>query len=147
SAHRRLSLDHSRVASGQRVRGHAGRVSSRAAGRLARYARRRLDWADHVSAPPPHPTMTPRPYTPIQRQKAVDAGRERILTAARELLEVEDAERFSLEAVARRARVSRMTVYNQFESKAKLLEALFDSLAERGPMGAMKTEVFAQDDP
>jgi len=90
--------------------------------------------------------MTPRPYTPIQRQKAVDAGRERILAAARELLEVDDAERFSLEAVARRAGVSRMTVYNQFESKAKLLEALFDSLAKHGPMAEM-ANVFAEEDP
>ncbi len=90
--------------------------------------------------------MTPRPYTPIQRQKTVDAGRDRILAAARELLEVDDAERFSLEAVARRAGVSRMTVYNQFESKAKLLEALFDSLAKHGPMAQM-TDVFAEEDP
>jgi len=90
--------------------------------------------------------MTPRPYTPVQRQKAVDAGRERILAAARELLEVDDAERFSLDAVARRARVSRMTVYNQFESKAKLLEALFDSLSKHGPMAEM-ADVFAEEDP
>lgn len=90
--------------------------------------------------------MTPRPYTPIQRQKAVDAGRERILSAAQELLEVDDAERFSLDAVARRAGVSRMTVYNQFESKAKLLEALFDSLAAHGPMAQMG-DVFAEPDP
>jgi AcrR family transcriptional regulator len=89
--------------------------------------------------------MTPRPYTPVQRQAAVDAGRERILAAARELLEVDDAERFSLDAVARRAGVSRMTVYNQFESKAKLLEALFDSLAARGPISEMGS-VFAEQD-
>jgi AcrR family transcriptional regulator len=90
--------------------------------------------------------MTPRPYTPVQRQAAVDAGRERILAAARELLEVDDAERFSLDAVARRAGVSRMTVYNQFESKAKLLESLFDSLSQRGPISEMRS-VFANRDP
>lgn len=106
-----------------------------------------LDWADDVPAEPARPDMTPRPYTPVQRQKAVDAGRERILAAAGELLEVDDAERFSLEAVARRAGVSRMTVYNQFESKTKLLEALFDSLAARGPMSMIKEEVFALEDP
>ena len=90
--------------------------------------------------------MTPRPYTPIQRQKAVDAGRERILAAARELIEVADAEPFSLEAVARRAGVSRMTIYNQFESKTKLLEALFESLVAISPMAQMG-DVFAEEDP
>jgi AcrR family transcriptional regulator len=90
--------------------------------------------------------MTPRPYTPLQRQAAVDAGRERILAAARELLVVDDAERFSLDAVARRAGVSRMTVYNQFESKPKLLEALFDSLSAHGPISEMRS-VFAERDP
>ncbi|MDB4877940.1 MAG: TetR/AcrR family transcriptional regulator [Gemmatimonadetes bacterium] len=90
--------------------------------------------------------MSPRPYTPVERQKTVDAGRERILTGARELLMDDDAEGFSIDAVARRAGVSRMTVYNQFESKAGLLEALFDSIAARGPFGQM-SDVFAQKDP
>jgi AcrR family transcriptional regulator len=90
--------------------------------------------------------MTPRPYSPVRRQRTVDAGRERILTAARELLEADDAEGFSIDAVARRAGVARMTVYNQFESKAGLLEALFDSLAARGALGQM-AEIFQQRDP
>ena len=72
-----------------------------------------------------------RTYTPVERQKSVDAGRERIVAAARQLLEDDDAEAFSVDAVARRAGVSRMTIYNQFESKAGLLEALLDSLAVR----------------
>jgi AcrR family transcriptional regulator len=90
----------------------------------------------------------PRPYTPIERQKTVDAGRERVLAAARELLMGSDGgvELFSIDAVARRAGVSRMTVYNQFESRAKLLEALFDSLASRGPIAEMG-EVFKKEDP
>jgi AcrR family transcriptional regulator len=90
--------------------------------------------------------VTPRPYTPAERQKAVDEGRERILAAGRELLKSDDAEAFSIDAVARRAGVSRMTVYNQFESKPKLLEALFDSLAIRGPLMQM-ADVFAESDP
>ena len=90
--------------------------------------------------------MTPRPYTPIERQKAVDEGRERILAAGRELLQADGAEAFSLDAVARRAGVSRMTVYNQFESKPKLLEALFDSFAIRGPLTQMG-DIFAEPDP
>lgn len=87
-----------------------------------------------------------RTYTAVERQRTVEAGRERILEAARELLEVDDAEGFSIDAVARRAGVARMTVYNQFESKAGLLEALFDSLAARGPLGQI-AEVFKRPDP
>jgi AcrR family transcriptional regulator len=90
--------------------------------------------------------MTRRPYQPVQRQQAVDEGRERILVAARELLETEDAEPFSIDAVARRAGVARMTVYNQFASKAGLLEATFDHLAARGEFARMP-EVFQQKDP
>ena len=87
-----------------------------------------------------------RSYTAVERQRSVEAGRERILAAARELLEDEDAEGFSIDAVARRAGVARMTIYNQFESKAGLLEALFDSLAMRGPFARMG-EIFQEPDP
>jgi AcrR family transcriptional regulator len=90
--------------------------------------------------------MTPRPYQPVQRQRAVDEGRERVVVAARALLEAEDDEPFSIDAVARRAGVARMTVYNQFGSKAGLLEALFDHLAVRGELVRMG-ELFAEQDP
>jgi AcrR family transcriptional regulator len=90
--------------------------------------------------------MTPRPYQPVQRQRAVDEGRDRMVVAARELLEAEDDEGFSIDAVARRAGVARMTVYNQFGSKAGLLEALFDHLAVRGELVRMG-ELFAEKDP
>ena len=78
--------------------------------------------------------------------RSVEEGRERILAAARDLLEDDDAEGFSIDAVARRAGVARMTIYNQFESKAGLLEALFDSLAARGPLGQI-ADVLKMDDP
>src|SRR5258708_4738435 len=90
--------------------------------------------------------MTRRPYRSNERQRGVDAGRDRIVDAARELLEDADAEPFSIDAVARRAGVARMTVYNQFESKAGLLEELFDSIAVRGAFGQM-SEVFSKPDP
>ena len=76
-----------------------------------------------------------------QRQVATDANRERILTAAREVLLSEDSFRFSMEAVARKADVSRLTVYYQFESKAGLLEALYNYIARRGDMQRL-AEVF-----
>ena len=90
--------------------------------------------------------MKSRSYTSGERQRTVEAGRERIVAAARELLEDEEGEGFSIDAVARRAGVARMTVYNQFESKAGLLEALFDALALQGPLGGM-VEIFKIADP
>ena len=87
-----------------------------------------------------------RSYNPGERMRSVEAGRERILAAARDLLEDDDAEGFSIDAVAHRAGVARMTIYNQFESKAGLLEALFDSLATRGPLGQI-ADVLKMEDP
>jgi len=88
--------------------------------------------------------MTPRPYSSGERQRAVDAGRDRILEAAREVLRIEDMRSFSLESVARRAGVTRMTVYNQFGSRAGLLEELFDLLIERDAFSKMPI-VFQQE--
>src|SRR2546425_469397 len=70
--------------------------------------------------------MSPRPYRLGQRQVAADENRSRILNAAREQLEEEAS--FSIDAVARRADVARMTVYYQFGSRRGLLEALGDLL-------------------
>ena len=81
--------------------------------------------------------MTPRPYDAPERRRAADAGRDRILAAARELLNLDDVGSLSLDAVARRAGVTRMTLYNQFGSKAGLLGELFDTLMERDAFGKM----------
>ena len=59
----------------------------------------------------------------------------RILRAARELLLASESfSGFSIDAVARKADVARMTVYHQFGSKIGLLEALSDFLAAHGGM-------------
>src|SRR6266480_3474396 len=74
--------------------------------------------------------MSPRPYRLGRRRPAAERTRARVLRAARALLTARaGAEPFSLEAVARRAGVARMTVYHQFGSRRGLLEALFDSFA------------------
>jgi AcrR family transcriptional regulator len=79
--------------------------------------------------------MSPRPYKLGQRQLATERTRTRILAEARALLIAHDGfANFSIEAVARRADVARMTVYYQFGSKVGLLEALCDSLAISGGM-------------
>src|SRR5712692_395408 len=79
--------------------------------------------------------MSPRPYRLGRRQAATDQTRARVLAAARELIaDLYGFTGFTIDAVARRADVARMTVYYQFGSKAGLLEALFDDLAARGGM-------------
>jgi AcrR family transcriptional regulator len=76
-----------------------------------------------------------------KRQTARDLTRVRILEAVRELLADDATRELSMEAVARRADVSRLTIYYQFNSRAGLLDALFDHLANRGHMQRM-AEVF-----
>jgi AcrR family transcriptional regulator len=76
-----------------------------------------------------------------RRKAAVDQTRTRILQAARKLLLAEDFREFTMEAVAKAADVSRLTVYYQFDSKAGLLEALYDSIARNGHLGRLP-EVF-----
>ena len=88
----------------------------------------------------------PRPYRLGRRQAAVDRTRARILKAARAVLIAGGAAEFSLEAVARRARVTRATVYQRFGSRPKLLEALFDELARLGGMWDL-AEAFRQPNP
>jgi len=89
--------------------------------------------------------VTPRPYRLGRRQAAVDGTRARILKAAHALLVARHGA-FSIEAVARRARVTRVTVYQRFGSRSKLLEALFDDLARRGGMWDL-ADAFRQSDP
>lgn len=72
------------------------------------------------------------PYRPAQRQSASEGTRARIVGAAREQLADPDAPvDFTVDAVAKRAGVSRMTVYYQFGGRAALLEAVLNSLADR----------------
>src|SRR2546423_88619 len=90
--------------------------------------------------------MTSRPYRLGRRQAAVDRTRARILRAARALLVSRGSTEFSIEAVARRARVTRVTVYQRFGARTKLLEALFDDLARQGGMWDL-ADAFRQPDP
>ena len=76
----------------------------------------------------------------------MDRTRARILHAAQALLLGHDGRTFSLDAVARRAGVTRVTVYQHFGSRPRLLEALFDDLARRGGMWEL-SQAFRQPDP
>lgn len=87
-----------------------------------------------------------RPYSSPLRDAAADETRGRILAAARALLAGgKDLPAFSLDGVARQAGVTRLTVYNQFESKQGLLEAVFDDMAQRGGLHEL-IAVFAEAD-
>jgi AcrR family transcriptional regulator len=89
-----------------------------------------------------------RPYQLGRRETAMEATRAKILTAARELILGENAlNGFSMEAVARQAGVTRMTVYARFESKRGLLEALFDEIGMQAHLRETLPAAFAQPDP
>lgn len=92
--------------------------------------------------------MSPRPYKLGKRQAAAEETRTQIVNAARELLGGDPGgSGFSIDAVARAADVARMTVYHRFGSRAGLLEALFDDLAERGEIAQRLPAAFAEPEP
>src|SRR5262252_4623742 len=77
--------------------------------------------------------MSPRRYRIAVREAAANATHARIIAAARMLLGApKGITGFSLDAVARKARITRLTVYNQFGSRRALLEAVFDDMAAGG---------------
>jgi len=90
--------------------------------------------------------MPRRSYHLGRRQAAVERTQARILKAARALLVARGNPDFSIEALARRARVTRVTVYQRFGTRSKLLEALFDDLARQGGMWDL-ADAFGQPDP
>jgi AcrR family transcriptional regulator len=89
--------------------------------------------------------MSPRPYSMEKREVAASETRQRILEAARQILADESEQSLSMDAIARRADVSRLTIYYQFDSRSGLLESLYDYLASRGGMHRMP-EVFREPD-
>jgi AcrR family transcriptional regulator len=91
--------------------------------------------------------MPPRRYQSAVREAAASATHARIIAAARALLgSRKGTAGFSLEVVARKARVTRLTVYNQFGSRRALLEAVFDDMAASGGLHRIQ-EVMAVTDP
>ncbi|MFZ6647285.1 TetR/AcrR family transcriptional regulator [Undibacterium sp. TJN25] len=77
--------------------------------------------------------MPKRSYVSPVRTDAVAEKRERIIDAAAQFFREEHSiQAFSLDAVAKAAGVTRLTVYNQFGSRNGLLEAVFDEIAQKG---------------
>jgi AcrR family transcriptional regulator len=87
-----------------------------------------------------------RRYRSVVRDEAASENRARIITAAIKLLGAKDAPATGLEAIAKSAGVTRLTVYNQFGSRSALLEEVFDELARRGGLVRIP-EAMATTDP
>src|SRR3977135_1867223 len=91
--------------------------------------------------------MPTRPYMSSVRTAAAAEKRARVIeAAARSLREDASIATFSLDAVAKAAGVTRLTVYHQFGSRRGLLEAVFDDIAQRGGLTAIP-DAMAMPDP
>jgi AcrR family transcriptional regulator len=91
--------------------------------------------------------MSQRPYSSPLRDAAAAEKRARVVDVAIRLLrEHQNAASVSMEAVAKAAGVTRLTVYKQFGSRRGLLEAVFDEGARQGGLGRI-AETMAMDDP
>ena len=93
--------------------------------------------------PPPVP---PRKYESPQRDAAAAETRARLIEAAGRLLSERGGKSASLDAVAKAAGATRLTVYNQFGSRRGLLEAVFDERARGGGLTRIP-ELMANPDP
>jgi AcrR family transcriptional regulator len=90
--------------------------------------------------------MSPRSYRSPLRSAAAEKTRARIVAAAAKLLRRRGIEHFSLDSVARSARITRLTVYNHFGSRRALLEAVFDDRAASAGLHRIP-EAMAEPDP
>ena len=90
--------------------------------------------------------MSPRAYNSPSRIVASTKTRQRIVAAAAAILgTAEGISGFSLQAVAAKAGVTRLTVYNRFGSRRALLEAVFDDMAVRGGLHRIPGVMAAPD--
>jgi AcrR family transcriptional regulator len=81
------------------------------------------------------------------RTAAAAEKRERVIeAAARSLREDDSIANFSMDAVAKAAGVTRLTVYHQFGSRRGLLEAVFDEIARQGGLHQI-ADAMALSDP
>ncbi len=87
-----------------------------------------------------------RSYTSPVRDAAREDTRRAIVTAAMTTLRRRGWDGFSVDAVARAARVTRLTVYHQFGDRRGLLEAVFDDQAMRAGLDRI-AGAMALDDP
>ena len=96
----------------------------------------------------PSAVVTSRPIAPARRpvRTVKTAGAPTNRSEASSFVHSR-LDRFSIDAVARRAGVARMTVYHQFGSRRGLLEALFDAFAAGGELPGRLAAAFQQPAP
>jgi AcrR family transcriptional regulator len=92
------------------------------------------------------PGKPSRPYSNEKREAKAAETRGRLIAAALDMLRDGDGQMLSLDAVARAAGVTRLTVYNQFGARNGLLEAAFDALAGQGNLARL-TAAMALPEP
>lgn len=78
--------------------------------------------------------MSERPYTQQMRKVAADMTRMATVRAAIDIIGSTSTAKFSMDAVASGAGISRMTVFNVFGDKRTLLVAIYDELASSGQL-------------
>jgi AcrR family transcriptional regulator len=92
--------------------------------------------------------MSPRPYQSPRRTAGATKTRDQVVKSAAAILSSsEGIGGFSLEAVARKAGVTRLTVYNHFGSRRALLEAVFDQTALLGGLHRIGEVMASGSDP
>jgi AcrR family transcriptional regulator len=90
--------------------------------------------------------VTPRRYESPARDAAAEERRRRIVNAAGEILAgPKGFAGMSLEAVAKAAGVTRLTIYNQFGTRRGLLEAVFDQRAAQGGLSRIPEAMMISD--
>jgi AcrR family transcriptional regulator len=90
------------------------------------------------------PDLPPRSYVSAKRDAAAAEKRQHVLDAAARLLDGGPG-MVSMDAVAKAAGLTRLTVYKQFGSRRGLLEAVFDENARRGGIMRMAEAMQAVD--
>lgn len=89
--------------------------------------------------------MPQRKYEQTLRAESAEETRRRILDAVADQLRAAPTDPVSLDAVARRARVARSTLYTTFGSRSGLFEAFLEDLWSRTGLAALSTAVQAPD--
>jgi AcrR family transcriptional regulator len=88
-----------------------------------------------------------REYKSPVRDAAREVTREAIVIAATRVLRERGWDQFSVDAVARAASVTRLTVYHQFGERRALLEAVFDAQAASSGLAKAIPKAMSSADP
>jgi AcrR family transcriptional regulator len=101
------------------------------------------------NSPSAPPQACARRYELGKRQEALDESRVRAIEAAKALLADSSTSglpsELTMGAVAKRAGITRQTLYNQFGSRSELIEAVFDELARSAAMASMAAAMQQRD--